>query len=399
MLQEDPFNRYMGSSGTSMIAFQKNVDKGEGAEIVFSMTYNGRVNEVYDENTLAGKATLNKPVNCTIHIGKTRFSVGAKDFDIAEYLTKFQFTKTIHEQLKIKRDLLSRRRNINQFAFCFAYGSKGNEDHISYDYLLDNNQAVNEFENYFIPKIKNCVINQIDVNGDGISSDRVLFGAESLRNVIAAGQTVQQRCAVGAPGNNGNIGTADYVDETSGYCNIEHLNNLIQMARNGGRKINTEAAIKPMYYVNYQGFKGMGYTYFIGPRVKARLLKSATLQQMLIRPFREEGQPSYFTGTDYIGRINGVDIVCIDEFDYLNFTTDAGVEIGYGALCGAMTFAKVVCTTPKITIDTRDHGNEQEIGALLIDGMKVIKFPSKRYQNVNTFPHLETGIVHSFTLI
>jgi hypothetical protein len=39
------------------------------------------------------------------------------------------------------------------------------------------------------------------------------------------------------------------------------------------------------------------------------------------------------------------------------------------------------------------------MGIRLLDGMKVVKFPSKRYQNVNTFPYLETGIVHSFTLI
>jgi hypothetical protein len=399
MLAEDPFNKYMGSTGNSMIALQKNVDKGKGAELVFSMTYNSKVNEVYDENTLEGKGTLDTPVNCTMNIGKTRFAVGAKDFDIAEYLAKFQFTKSVNEQITIKRELLTKRRNINQFAWCFAYGSKGKNDHISKDYLLSDGQVTSDFESYFTPKIKTCVINQIDANGDGISSDRVLFGAESIRNVIAAGQTVQQRCVVGVPGNNGNIGTANYDDDTSGYCNIDHINNLLQIAKTGGRKINTEGSIKPMYYTNYQGFKGMGYTYFIGPRVKARFLKNPIVKEMLIRPFREDGQPTYFNGTDYIGRISGIDIVCIDEFDYLNFTTDAGVDIGYGALCGSMAFAKAICTTPKITIKEMDHENQYEMGIRLLDGMKVVKFPSKRYQNVNTFPYLETGIVHSFTLI
>lgn len=397
-LDNDPFKRYMGSKG-SMVAIEKSIAKKAGTEIVFSLQYNPKVNEVYDEETVSGKGTLETPVNCAMNVGKTRFVVGAKDYDIAEFKTTFDFFKSLHNQLSIKRDLLYKRRNINQFAWCFASGSKAKNDHKSYDYILGPNQVTSDFTNFFIDKIKNCVINQIDASGNGISSDRVLFGAESIRNIIAAGQTIQQRCAVGAPAANANIGTADYNEETSGYCSVNHLSNLIEIAKKGGRKINTEANILPMKYINYEGHEGYGYTYFVSPRVGRRLLKSPLVKELLIRPFREQGQPTYFNGTNYIGKLLGTDIVIIDEFEYLDFATDANVDIGYGALCGQNFLAKAVCINPTVVSETFDAQNQYELSMKIIDGLKVIKFPSKRYQNVNNFPHLETGIVHSFTLI
>lgn len=397
-LDNDPFKRYMGGTGGSMVAVQKSIAKKSGTEIVFSLQYNPKVNEVYDEETVAGKGTLETPVNCAMNVGKTRFIVGAKDYDIAEFKTVFDFFKSLYDQLSIKRDLLYKRRNINQFAWCFASGSKGKDDHKSYDYILGQGQVTSDFTAFFIEKIKNCLINALDAAGNGISSDRVLFGAESIRNVIAAGQTIQDRCAVGAPGNNGNIGTADYTD-TSGYCSVDHLSNLIEIAKKGGRKINTEANILPMKYINYEGHQGYGYTYFVSPRVGRRLLKSPLVKELLIRPFKEQGQPTYFNGTNYIGKLLGTDIVIIDEFEYLDITTDAGVDIGYGALCGQNFLAKAVCVNPTVKTDEYDMGNQYEASIKIIDGLKVIKFPSKRYQNVNNFPHLETGIVHSFTLI
>lgn len=398
-LDNDPFKRYMGGTGGSMVAVQKSIAKKSGTEIVFSLQYNPKVNEVYDEETIAGKGTLETPVNCAMNVGKTRFIVGAKDYDIAEFKTVFDFFKSLYDQLSIKRDLLYKRRNINQFAWCFASGSKGKNDHKSYDYILGQGQVTSDFTNFFIEKIKNCPINALDAAGNGISSDRVLFGAESIRNVIAAGQTIQERCVVGDPAGGGDrIGTADYAD-TSGYCSVDHLSNLIEIAKKGGRKINTEANILPMKYINYEGHQGYGYTYFVSPRVGRRLLKSPLVKELLIRPFKEQGQPTYFNGTNYIGKLLGTDIVIIDEFEYLDITTDAGADIGYGALCGQNFLAKAVCVNPTVKTDEYDMGNQYEASIKIIDGLKVIKFPSKRYQNVNNFPHLETGIVHSFTLI
>lgn len=404
-LDNDPFKRYMGSTGGSMIAVQKSIAKKSGTEIVFSLQYNPRVNEVYDEETIAGKGTLETPVNCAMNVGKTRFIVGAKDYDIAEYKTVFDFFKSLYDQLSIKRDLLYRRRNINQFAWCFASGSKGKDDHKSYDYILRQGQVTSDFANFFTDKIKNCFINDTDAAGNGISSDRVLFGAESLRNNIVAvqgGTTIQSRCRVGAPQvGQPNIGLANPADDlTTGYCSVNHLSNLIEIARKGGRKINTEASILPMKYINYEGHQGYGYTYFISPRVGRRLLNSPLVKELLIRPFREQGQPTYFNGTNYIGKLLGTDIVIVDEFEYLDFTTDNNnTDIGYGALCGQNFLAKAVCVNPTVKTAEYDMGNQYEASIKLIDGLKVMKFPSKRYQNIAGFPHLETGIVHSFTLI
>jgi hypothetical protein len=405
-LDEDPFARYFGSkdSGNSMILFTHNVDKGAGETEVFTLQYFPKVNEVYGENTLYGKGNLGTSVNSIITYGKARYAVSAKDFDIAEFFTEFNATSQLNQDLSAKRTKFTIRRHINQFAWCFAHGSKQlheGRDAASYDYELDYEagEVTSKFEDYFKPKIKNCVINQVDAVGDGISSDRLLFGAESIRNVIAAAQTIQSRCEVGVPDANANIGTADYDEATSGYCTLDHINNLVQIAKRGGRKLGVEAPIKPMFYTNFEGHKANGYTYFISPRVKFRLLKNPIIKDLLIRPFRESGQPTYFNGTEYIGRIFGTDIVCVEQFEYLDFTTDTGVDIGYGALCGAGAYAKVNCGSPKFTTEKMDHENQWELGVTMIDGMKVVKFPSKRYQNVNTYPQLERGIIHSFTLI
>jgi len=400
MILEDPFKRYMGDSGNSMIMKKSSLAKGDGTQITYSLTYNGLVNEVYGEETLEGKGTMETPVNCTMNIGETRFAVGAKDFKIAEFQTKFKFNDTINEQLRIKSTLLSKRRHINQFAWCFAYGSKGADDNKSYEYGLKKGQATSAFSTFFTPKIKDCSINQLDASLNGISSDRVLFGAEPINNLIAAGQTVQQRCIVGNPAlNQPNIGTADYADGTSGYCNLDHIDKLIDMARKGGRKMGNEATINPMFYQNYKGHSGFGYTYFISPRVRTRLLKSPLFKELMIRPFREDGQPTYFNGTEYIGRIRNVDIVVVDEFEYLEFTTQANVEIGYSAFCGAGAYTMAICTQPMFTDQYFDHKKGFEIGVTMLDGMKVVKFPSKKYGDVATFPRVEHGIIHSFTLI
>lgn len=397
---DDPFKRYMGDSGNSMILKKSSLEKGTGTQVTYSLTYNGLVNEVYGEETLEGKGTLETPVNCTMNIGETRFAVGAKDFTIAEFQTKFKFNDTVNLQLRIKSSLLSKKRHINQFAWCFAYGSKGTDDNKCYEYGLLKGQQTSSFSTFFTPKIKNCSINQLDASYNGISSDRVLFGAEPVNNTIAAGQTVAARCIVGNPAlGDPNIGTANYDDETSGYCNLNHIDKLIDMARKGGRKMGNESLINPMFYQNYNGHTGFGYTYFISPRVKNRLLKSPLFRELMLRPFKEDGQPTYFNGTEYICRIRNVDIVVVDEFEYLEFTTDANVEIGYSAFCGAGAYAKAICTQPKFTQTYFDHEKGFEIGVTMLDGMKVIKFPSKKYGDVANYPSVEHGIIHSFTLI
>jgi len=394
----DPFQRYMGDKG-SMIVAKKHIQKGTGTEVVFSLTYNPKVNEVYDEETLKGKGTLETPVNDSMNVGRARFAVGAKGFDLDQYTTLFDFYKAVEDQIRIKRELLIKSKNINQFAWCFAEGSRGKYHHKRKDYILGLNEVTSEFEAYFTPKIKECTINQLNASGDGISSDRVLFGGEPLGNVIDAGQTIVERCVVGNPAvGSANIGTVAIGDNT-GRCSLKHLKNLIRIAKQGGRKLNMENAISPMHYDNFAGYRGFGYTYFVEPAVADSLLMDETVKQMLIRPFRETGQPTYFNGTDYIGTIFGTDIVVCDELSYLGFNNAAGnARIGYGVLAGSHAFAKAICGEVKYTREKDDHEDFYEVGCTIIDGMKPIKFPSKRYQNVNTFPKLEMGLVHSFTI-
>src|SRR5574343_1427280 len=259
-------------------------------------------------------------------------------------------------------------------------------------------QANSDFVNFFTSRIQGCVINQLDGSGNGLNSNRVLFGAEAVSNVIAAGQTVQQRCLVGNPGNNGNIGTADYVQGTSGYANIDHITKLKYMARIGGRKLNTDCRIKPLSMSSWNGSQNEIYVYFISPSVEARLLNDPRIQSLLSRALIEDPrQPSYFNGSHYVGRIKGVDIITIDEFENMNIANAAGNAVGYGVFCGAGAIASAICSEPKFTYQEDDHGNQKEIGITLIDGLKSIKFPSKL--NPTTVPPLEYGMIHSFTLI
>lgn len=397
-IKENPFAKYMGKDPKSLMQVQKSVAKGEGNTLVFSLRYFRNVNEVYGENTLQGKGDFQTPVNTTLTLGKTRFAVMAKDFDIAEYQTKFEFNPELQMQIKEKHMDLIIRRIVNQFAWCFAHGEKANQDWLTYDYRPREGQVISDFATYFTNRIQTCLINQLDVSGNGINSDRVLFGAEALGNVIAAGQTIQQRCLVGAPGNNGNIGTADYVQGTSGYCNLDHIMKLKYMARIGGRKQNINARINPTSTSSWNGALDEIYTYFISPSMEARLLNDSRVQQLLVRPLIEDPrQPSYFNGTQYLGRLKGVDIVVIDEFENLSIQNAAANLIGYGAFCGAGALASAICSEPKFTYQEEDHGNQKEIGITLIDGLKSIKFPSKF--NPTTTPPLEYGMIHSFTLI
>ncbi len=398
-IEDNPFGKYMGKTADSMIMIKGAMQKGEGTTMVFSLSQYRNVNEVYGENTLAGKGDFLTPVNATLTLGKTRFAVMAKDFDIAEYQTVFKFNDELQRQIKNKHLDLIIRRIVNQFAWSFAHGEKGNQDFLTYDYRPRIGQPTNDFANFFTNRIQNCVINQLDASGNGINSNRILFGAESLNNTIAAGQTVQQRCAIGVPAvGNANIGTADYVQGTSGYCNIDHITKLKYMARIGGRKLNTDCRINPLSMTDWNGFKNDIYVYFISPSVEARLLNDTRVQQLLTRSLIEDKrQPSYFNGSHYVGRLKGVDIVTIDEFENMNITNAAGAGIGYGVFCGAGAIANAICAEPKFTYEENDHGNQKEVGVTLIDGLKTIKFPSKLQPTV--MPPLEYGMIHSFTLI
>lgn len=397
-VEDNPFAKYMGKTADSMITIKKSVAKGEGTTLVFSLSQYRNVNEVYGEETLQGKGTFETPVNTTMTLGKTRFAVMAKDFDIAEYQTKFHFNDELNRQIRNKHLDLIVRRIVNQFAWCFAHGEKANQDWKTYDYRPRAGQANSDFVNFFTTRMQGCLINQLDASGNGINSNRVLFGAEAVSNVIAAGQTVQQRCLVGVPGANGNIGTADYVQGTSGYANIDHITKLKYMARIGGRKLNVDCRINPLSMSSWNGSQNEIYVYFISPSVEARLLNDPRIQSLLSRALIEDPrQPSYFNGSHYVGRIKGVDIITIDEFENMNIVNAAGNGVGYGVFCGAGAIASAICSEPKFTYQEDDHGNQKEIGITLIDGLKSIKFPSKL--NPTTVPPLEYGMIHSFTLI
>lgn len=395
---DNPFAKYMGTTADSMIVRKPSVAKGEGTTLVFSLNQYRNVNEVYGENTLQGKGDFQTPVNTTMTLGKTRFAVMAKDFDIAEYQTVFNFSDELNRQIRNKHLDLIIRRIVNQFAWCFAHGEKGNQDWYTLDYRLRDNQATSDFTSFFTNRMQSCLINQLDGSGNGINSNRVLFGAEAVSNVIPAGQTVQQRCLVGAPAANGNIGTADYAQGTSGYANIDHLTKLKYMARIGGRKLMTDCRINPLSMANWNGYSNEIYLWLISPSVEARLLNDPSIQSLLSRALIEDPkQPSYFNGSHYVGRIKGVDIVTIDEFENMNILNAAGNGIGYSAFCGAGAIATAICSEPKFTYQEDDHGNQREIGITLIDGLKAIKFASKL--NPTTLPPLEYGMIHSFTLI
>lgn len=396
-IEDNPFSKFMGKNMDNMIVAKPSVNKGTGTNLVFSLAQYKGVSEVYGENTLSGKGDFQTPVNATITLGKTRFAVMAKDFDIAEYQTKFMFNDELNRQIRQKHLDLTTRRIVNQFAWCFAHGEKGTQDFLTYDYRPRANQLTSDFATYFTSRIQSCVINQLDVLGNGIASDRVLFGAEAVSNVIAVGQTVQQRCVVGAPGNNGNIGTADFVQGTSGYSNLDHIRKLKFMARIGGRKLAAEARIAPLAYDSWNGYQNEKYVYFISPSVETRLLQDTRVQTLLSRALIENPkQPSYFNGSHYVGQLYGVDIVTIDEFENMNIVNAAGNPVGYGVLCGAGAIVTAICAEPKFTYEEQDHGNQKEIGITLIDGLKSIKFDSKLKL---AYPPLEYGMIHSFTLV
>jgi hypothetical protein len=170
------------------------------------------------------------------------------------------------------------------------------------------------------------------------------------------------------------------------------------MARIGGRKLNVDCRINPLSMSSWNGSQNEIYVYFISPSVEARLLNDPRIQALLTRALIEDPrQPSYFNGSHYVGRIKGVDIVTIDEFENMNIVNAAGNGVGYGVFCGAGAIASAICSEPKFTYQEDDHGNQKEIGITLIDGLKSIKFPSKL--NPTTVPPLEYGMIHSFTLI
>lgn len=397
-IEENPFAKYMGKTADSMITIKPSVAKGEGTTLVFSLSQYRNVNEVYGENTLQGKGTFETPVNSTLTLGKTRFAVMAKDFDIAEYQTKFMFNDELHRQIRNKHLDLIIRRIVNQFAWCFAHGEKGNQDWLTYDYRQRPGQATNDFSNFFTSRIQSCPINALNANGNGINSNRVLFGAESVSNAVAVNTTVQAKCAVGAPGAAvTNIGTADYT-ANSGYCNLDHITKLKYMARIGGRVLNSDCIINPLSMSSWNGAPNEIYVYFISPSVEARLLNDPKVQSLLSRGLIEDPrQPSYFNGSHYVGRIKGVDIITIDQLENMNIVNANANAIGYGVFCGAGAIASAICSEPKFTYQEDDHGNQKEIGITLIDGLKSIKFASKLQPTV--LPPLEYGMIHSFTLI
>ena len=148
---EDPFSRYLGKNGEtgSMILTKDSISKGKGTQVVFQMRYTGTADEIYDEETISGKGTLNKAVDTSMSVGEVTIVAGSRNFSLAEFETKFNFNTELNEQITEKRALLTKRRYINQFGFAFASGSKGNKDHISYDYITKAGQANSDFYTFF----------------------------------------------------------------------------------------------------------------------------------------------------------------------------------------------------------------------------------------------------------
>lgn len=397
----DPFRQYLGDNGSMIFNKTFKITQGSGTQLVFSLTHTPQLNEVYDDESLEGRGTFEKPVNATLNVGEVRFASAARGFLLNEYQTELHVIRSLGQQQAQKLELFQKATNINQFAYCFSSGSRKDYHKIK-NYYLKENQQISDFESYHIPKIKECTINQINAAGDGISSDRVLFGGEPLENVIPAGNSIVERCVVGDAGiDSANIGKVDPGAGT-GRCTLKHLRKLIDMANFGGRKINMEMAITPMKYVNFLNHVGNGFVYFISTDVRNSLFLDDEFKELYKAQgsIREKIQPTYFNGTNYLGNIYGTDIVVCDELNYLSFNNAAGnARIGYGVLAGKNAFVKASAGEVMTKNTEKDYGKFYEIGTTFFTGMKPLKFPSKRYKNVLTYPHLEMGLIHSFTIV
>lgn len=394
-LLNNPFAKFIGSSDRNAIIVKSSLEKGAGGNKTFSLKPMYGVNEVYDDNTLQGKGTNTIPVNDRVYIGETRFATGATSFKMAEFQVSYDFKQEIKTELTDQYANLTVRRYVNQFAWNFAHGEKGNRDHVSYDYIRDKDTGANAFRNYFINRIKTCPINQLNGLGNGISQERVLFGKENPRTVadIAAGTTIDNQCTVAT------IGTNDYA-ATSGVATLDHIKRLRYMMRVGGRKLGLEKPITPLSYRDWNGYQGEKYTFLCSPSVGAKFMADPNVTQLMIRPLIEsKTQPSFYNGTDYLGTIDNVDVIVINEFEHFNFISAANINIGFGVMVGAQAIVQVVCEDPMITYEDWDHGKGTEIGMTLFDGLKCLKFPSKYKSNDPTYPPIELGLISSFTVI
>ena len=87
---EDPFSRYLGKNGEtgSMILTKDSISKGKGTQVVFQMRYTGTADEIYDEETISGKGTLNKAVDTSMSVGEVTIVAGSRNFSLDSAVSK-----------------------------------------------------------------------------------------------------------------------------------------------------------------------------------------------------------------------------------------------------------------------------------------------------------------------
>jgi hypothetical protein len=382
------FGKFTSSDSSGIIwELEKGNDIKVGETRTIGMVPYSDANEVYDDDTLAGKGDPIKPTSDTVKMGEVRFAVAGDGKLLGEIQVKIDLDSQLKQALHTKGELLRKRQIINQFGFCFMNGTRGDNHHRTYSYYKKGNATTSDFQNVIIPAMKACPIDQNHANS--ISSDRIVIGNDAMG---ALQNTVLLSIA------DARIGNADPTAADAGTLTVAHIEKLVAVANSGGRNVCSEQIIVPYKVSSRWEYENNNLILFIGPSSLMKLRQDPKWSNQISRSLIEhKGQPSMFYNTAYAGTVYGVDIIVVPEFDNFIMTNGDGSKIAYSALCGQGAIVSARGMDPVFTTENNDHTKKHELGVTMIQGMKPLKFIAKDNTRKNLNIQVERGIVHSFT--
>lgn len=380
--RESEFSRFTGDTPKQII-FQEYQQRGHGQDITFGIRQSYFPNVIFgDEAQLTGTGKKMIFANDKVTINESAHGIMLTGQDMDEIRVNIDLTTTRKQELIDEGKMVEKCRVLNQFGRAFYGPTTAFADHLFYRYNL--------WPTTLIPQMLACGVDDAAAAAGvgSISSDRVIFGQDR-----AAGATVAA-----------SITNARLTSNDDDALTVEHIYKLVELATAGSRASNGDTVgIKP--YESLPMFRWTDETFilFTSERNFARLRTTAAWQQQVTRGVIEaQGvQPSTLYNMRYKGSLIGVKIIVIPEWNNYNFLNADESTIGYSALCGQSAIVHGIGKDWWMTTETTNHGRMNEIMMNVIDGMKVLKFPSKNdlVLKQNNPLKLEYGMVHSFTMI
>lgn len=396
------FSQFMGETNDNVIMV-KRVKTGNTVVIPVNQVF-------YDMNIKRGSSEVLAGTEQELTYDYMQFSVDRQRW--AMKITDEQYQKLVYGRdfpADIQRNLLAQteynlnRRIIQSFGTALSYQSTSSM-------ITGNLGYVNYVWDWSIltARMLACGIDANGVNGDNVSSQRIMFGLDNNAPV----NNVPPQATVAAALSVANFGTTA-ANFTANQFNIAHIRKCIKLAETGNRptsNVYTENPIKPYRMeAGRMGYADSVYLFLISPSAYEFIVTTADWQAQVARgTIERDTQPSILWGSNYKGTIEGAMLVVVPEFDNYLFpckgaSAGTNATATYSVLLGSGAIAYGMSGSPELKYDERDYENVRGVAHTEICGIRPIKFASKNNAamkgNQLNPVQIDNGMIHCFASI